>query len=714
MTTDGMTERAGGSQLAEAHTCRARAEEYARLQQRELDLALRHEAAGRGEASVAATLQALTVYGWRVLLDRQWPRSAGNVDMVLVGPGGVVVVDAKKWSEPRVEGGRLYRGDADETDGLDALTSSVAPVVAELLAQVGYASNGVVVAAVLAGRRLAPTQVSGAVVMGEADVAAWVRRRGHRVDAADVARLADLLDEAFPPHQSTGRHVSTTTLAPPRPREKPAAESATLFDVAELAEADRAAAAAGPVERWMTWLHPDQAPLVGKTMNGPARLSGPAGTGKTVVALHRAALAAQLPGARVLITTYVKTLPDVLAALVARLAPEHSDRIEARSLHSFALALLRTQGVRHRLDAAAADSAFGEAWWRVGRPSALGRMAVLPPYWREEFDVIIKGRGIDRFEDYAALDRVGRRTPLRLEHRQAVWDLYCAYQELMSRRERHDFADVLRLARDDLRAHPLEKPYTTVVVDEVQDLTMVGVQLLHALVGDATDGLLLVGDSTQALYPGGFRLREAGINVVGRSVRLGTNYRNAAAILEHVRTLRATSVDLDDDPAGVEPTSETVAVSRAGGQVHHVDAPSEAALEAQLVQHLRRAVAAGASIGDCAVLTSTNAAAARWHRLLSSHGLPSFDLHDYRGASVDAVKVGTVHRAKGLEFAHVVVPDAVALPPRQSGESDEAYDERSEVRRRQMHVAMTRAQDTLWCGRVVGARSTRSSDGPNP
>lgn len=707
MTTEPMTQRPGGSQLDEAQVCRARAEQYARLQQRELDLALRHEAAGRGEASVAATLQALSVYGWRVLVDRQWPASEANVDVVVVGPGGVRVVDAKTWAEPRVVGGRLFRGGADETDGLEALTTSVAPVVADVLAQAGYAPTGVVVAAVLAGRSLAPTQVSGATVMGEAEVASWARRRGHRVEPADVDRLTDLLADAFPPHRSRGRRVSTTTLAPPLPREKPAAESVALFDIADLADADRLAATEGPVERWMTWLHPDQAPLVARTLNGPARLSGPAGTGKTVVALHRASQAARLPGSRVLITTFVRTLPGVLGTLATRLDPEHADRIDARSLHAFALALLRERGVRHRLDPKAAGSAFATAWIRTGRPGRLGEMPLLPPYWREEIDVVIKGRGIDRFEDYAALERIGRRTPLRLEHRQAVWDLYCAYQDLLRERELHDFADLLRLARDELRAHPLEQPYTAVVVDEVQDLTMVGVQLLHALVGDRTDGLLLVGDSTQALYPGGFRLREAGINVVGRSVRLGTNYRNATAILEHAHQVHATTVDLDEDQTTAALTDTPARATRAGGQVHVVDAPSEAALEARLVAQLRRAVADGARPGDCAVLTRSNAAAARWLRVLRQHELPGLDLHHYGGTPVDAIKVGTVHRAKGLEFAHVVVPDAAELPSRQSGESDDAYDERSEVWRRQVHVAVTRARDTLWCGRVVGPRSTR-------
>lgn len=766
---------AGGPQRATADARRERAEQYARLQQNELDLALRHEAGAHGEVSVAATLQALAVYGWRLLVDRRWPLSAANVDLVMVGPGGVLVVDATSWAEPRVEGGRLYRGDSDETDGLMALGSSTHGVITDVLAEVGYAPAGVLVVAVLAGRRLPATEVAGAVVVGERDVAAWLAQRPRRLDGPAVEEVVTLLDRAFPPHRPSGRHAmttpraSTTRLAPPRPRRAAVEETAELFDVTRLTGPDlleiaraEALGAAAPTERWMTWLHPEQAPLVRRTFNGPARLAGPAGTGKTVVALHRAALAAQQPGARVLVTSFVRTLTDVLGELVTRLVPEHAHRIEATGLHRWALDLLGRRGTRCRLDPGACDTAFWLTWSRVGRHGPLGAVSVEPRYWREEVDHVVKGRGITDFEVYAALERVGRRTPLRLEQRAAVWDLYVAYDQQLRERGVHDFTDVLALARDELLAHPLEPPYTSVVVDEVQDLTMVGVQLLHALVGDRADGLLLVGDSAQALYPGGFRLAEAGIAVVGRSIRLGTNYRNGAAILAHAHTVGARPVDLDVDPdahhahrapatvsgasvagmpvarrlddltpgeAGRPPTTpprprapleervaepplpvqvrRTVVVSRGGGEVVEVEAATERELEDALVAALAARIAAGTRPGDCAVLTRSNAQATRLVTLLGAAGVPGLPLTAYRGRPCDTVKVGTVHRAKGLEFGHVALRDCDPSPPRRPGEDDSGHAERAEVWCRELHVAMTRARDSLWCGRVVGPRTGR-------
>lgn len=115
----------------------------------------------------------------------------------------------------------------------------------------------------------------------------------------------------------------------------------------------------------------------------------------------------------------------------------------------------------------------------------------------------------------------------------------------------------------------------------------------------------------------------------------------------------------------------------------------------------------GARVGDCAVLVVRNRDVTRWLGLLCGAGIASVSLQDYDGRHVDAVKVGTVHRAKGLEFAHVAVVDTDPNPPRRSAESDEAYEERAEEWRRRLQVALTRARDTLWCGRVVGPASRR-------
>jgi superfamily I DNA/RNA helicase len=145
-----------------------------------------------------------------------------------------------------------------------------------------------------------------------------------------------------------------------------------------------------------------------------------------------------------------------------------------------------------------------------------------------------------------------------------MWQLYREYEERLRRMGAHDFTDVLIMARDLVREGDLEVGYGPVVVDEVQDLNLVGLQLLHAIAGDGADRLLIVGDGQQAVYPGGFTLAEAGIAVTGRAAVLRANYRNAAEILDVAARVVAT--DEYDDLEGITAAGvRDVDVRRAGG-----------------------------------------------------------------------------------------------------------------------------------------------------
>jgi superfamily I DNA/RNA helicase len=238
-----------------------------------------------------------------------------------------------------------------------------------------------------------------------------------------------------------------------------------------------------------------------------------------------------------------------------------------------------------------------------------------------------------------------------------------------------------------------------VIVDEVQDLTCVGLQLLHALVGDRPDGLLIVGDGQQSVYPGGFTLAEAGVSVVGRSTVLQRNYRNCEDILQYALAVVMNDEfdDLDSDP---QLGLRDVQAHRPGGYLTQVTVADQRSQEHALCAHLLDLHAeAGVRFGDMAVLAPRNATVGTWRRVLVEQGIPAMLLRDYDGTPTDAVKVGTVHRAKGLDFAHVSIPDRNHLPgPQGPGESDEAYRERAELERRQLYVAITRARDSLWVG----------------
>lgn len=91
-----------------------------------------------------------------------------------------------------------------------------------------------------------------------------------------------------------------------------------------------------PWDKWTIFLHPEQRHLVERDYSGPARVSGSAGTGKTIVALHRAVhLARTHPDARVLLTTFSSTLASALRVRLRRLIgsqPHLGERIDVASI----------------------------------------------------------------------------------------------------------------------------------------------------------------------------------------------------------------------------------------------------------------------------------------------------------------------------------------------------------------------------------------------
>ncbi|MEV4742044.1 UvrD-helicase domain-containing protein [Streptomyces sp. NPDC049555] len=655
--------------------------------------ARRWEAASEGERKVAAQLLMLTGRGWRLLVDRRWPgtRSA-NVDMLLVGPGGVFVIDVKNWqAPPGAAEGHLTAG-RQRRDGEIGKLLAVTRLAEAAVAALGMSPVAVQPVMVFAGRSF--TGELGRVrLLGEREVGPALLAERARLTPPGVRAVADHLAQVFPAYESSAlpeEHPGAHGVAPGAPAE-------ALFDLDGLCEAAVAAARGGPIEQWMTFLHPAQLALVRRNWSGPARVSGPAGTGKTVVALHRAAHLAQRTTGRILYVTFASNLPRVQRTFLRTMSPAVADRVEFRSLHAWAQCFLDERGIPHNLHGGKAEDAFSRAWLHLGRHSVLASLDPSPGYWHEEIDRVIKGRGITRFEEYATLRRHRRRTNLRRPHREAVWALYEEYERVRIRRGVHDFNDILALALAEARARPGRSPYVAVIADEVQDLTLVGVRLLHALVGDAPNGLLLVGDGQQAVYPGGFRLSDAGIDVRGdRGQILRTNYRNAKEILG--AALAVVADDAFDDIDGTRTAGlREVDLTYHGGQVLRSVCRTPAEHDRALLAALRER--GEPTWPDSAVLCRSRRETAHYQHLLDRAGIPQCSLDRYDGRPVAAVKVGSYRRAKGLEFAHVYLPDH-APPPGPGPTDEDIAGERAELERTQLFVAMTRARDTLWLGAV--------------
>jgi hypothetical protein len=687
-------------------------------EKRERAAALARKAAARYqiqphvERDVLAALKPLTDIGYHLLPNRGWPGNhTAQVDLIVVGPSGLYIVDTKSWSDVTIEDGRVYRQDADVTDDLATL-ADLAYATEAAMADIGLAPGEVHALVVLAGHSTIRARIGTVELIGETGAASYILQRGLRFTEEQMARVLDKSLDYFPvlPTSKKRPLKAVDTATEPADEAEPAEpdddieshDTLPLITSAQLMSQVAAVVSAPALEEWMSFLDPEQARLVRRSFNGPSRIRGAAGTGKSVVGLHRAAYLARTQPGVVLVTSFVSTLPAVQATLMQRLAPDIRERIEFVGTQSFARRLLSDRGIRTNLQPAIADAEFDIVWRTVGKPGLLGKLEPKATYWEDEIDHVIKSRGLTTFDEYASVERTGRLRGLTLDQRRAVWELYIAYQSRMLARGAHDEADIILLAEQSLRDNPLDR-YGAVVVDEAQDLSSSMIRMLHNLVGDKPDGLTLIGDYKQSIYPGGYTLSEVGISLAGRGVVLGTNYRNTAEILRFAETLLAGDdfVDIEGARMGA---AENVVVARTGPAPLLIRFSTRAAHDIEIPRRVRALVESGVALGDIGILALTTFGVRAAIASLQKANIPVLELTHFDGRPIDAVKVGTIKRAKGLEFKQVLlvqVPSTL-LP----GETDlvepqeGAEAEHTELQKRELYVAMTRARDGLWIGTI--------------
>lgn len=535
---------------------------------------------------------------------------------------------------------------------------------------------------------------------------------GHPDGAGAAAAMVELEEDPAPPEVTeedldVERHLQPDTMASWFTRTEPAY-------MAEIM--DR------PIEDWMIFLHPDQRNAVSRSYMGPARVRGPAGTGKTVVGLHRAVWLArrnlarreersgQLAGTTdrvlpVLFTTFISSLPPVLESLYLRMPGALSGEVEFANVNKLATRLCYESGKSPRFDSRAVRETFDAAYARIVTPgSPLDRRALSKHYLTDEVNAVIKGRALESLDEYRAIERTGRRAPLGRNQRKQVWELREAWDTGMAARRVMDFPDQMLAALDYARRLP-EPRYSAIVVDEAQDLTLAGLQLLRALVNapdhdhDRPDGLLVLGDGAQRIYPGGYTLRQAGVEVRGRTTVLDMNYRNTSHIIDAALAVAGgiDVVDLGEDYRRGDQLAGTI---REGPRPLLIRARDSGDQIREIARWIREMAVMDDPImaGDTAVLVPWNRQAKTAERLLKGSGLGVQMLDRYDGRSNELVKVGTYHRGKGLEFKAVFLPylNLGRFPPRpKRGISPEEAGEAHSLDMSALFVAMTRARDLL-------------------
>ena len=474
-------------------------------------------------------------------------------------------------------------------------------------------------------------------------------------------------------------------------------ESQSLFHLVE-GEEELERIFDAPLDQWRVFLHSSQRKLVERDVNGPTRVLGGAGTGKTVVLMHRARYLAERvfseSADRLLVTTFTRNLAIDLAENLRSLCPGAIERIEVKNIHAWArsfyeqqvgrrLAVLDSEERRRELMSQATAAAPGEGFELS--------------FYLEEWDQVVQPQEIVSRDGYFRARRVGRGTRLGREQRAGVWAVLARYRELLEHEGLVEWQDVVREARLYIEQNGVKLPYRAILADEVQDLSPPELKLLRAMVPPGKNDLFLVGDAHQRIYGNMARLGACGIEIRGRSKRLKLNYRTT----EQIRT-RAVAIleklEVDDLDGGVDSMTGYRSL-RSGPEprVQHCERLEE---ERDLILETIRTWLESTPAEDICLGARTNDLIHRYAEVLAQANIPHVQIKGEATPAKSGVRLATMHRLKGLEFKKVLLAGVqageVPLELRESALADEASAEDHEKRERcLLYVAMTRARDEL-------------------
>lgn len=474
----------------------------------------------------------------------------------------------------------------------------------------------------------------------------------------------------------------------PEPLATPEAIEATRFRMVEHRD-ELEAALDYPWERWTVFLHPSQRRFAEADYSGPARVAGSAGTGKTVVALHRALRLSRTPGANVLLATFSEPLATALSEKLAVLngGTAMVPSVKVASFLGLARELYElNMGRRPRM---------------IGRDGIERRLATIAPqdnpvFLANEFLDVVDPWRVTTLEDYRTLKRTGRRSRIGQKRRELIWPWFEQLRDQLGARSEITEAQLFVWVEDHY-SRRADKPFSHIIVDEAQDLGVPELRCLAALTPRGADRLFFAGDLGQRIFKLPFSWKALGVDIRGRSNTLKVNYRTSHQIREQLD--RLLPEELSDLDGLIEDRTGTVSVFngpvpgifRADNKDDEID--HVAGWVDGLISH-------GYDPQQIGIIVRSEAQLSRAQAVALRLGNETQTLIGSARPVPGRLSVGIMQLAKGLEFRAVAVmacdAEVVPLESRIEGaETQSDLDEIWQTERQLLYVAATRARERL-------------------
>jgi superfamily I DNA/RNA helicase len=450
-----------------------------------------------------------------------------------------------------------------------------------------------------------------------------------------------------------------------------------------------------PWDKWTIFLHPAQRTLVDRDYNGPARVAGSAGTGKTIVALHRAVFLARAnPDARVLLTTFSDTLANALRSKLRRLIshePRLGERLEVHSMNAIGRRL-------YELNLGRAQIAPRETIGKLLNEAAgaVEGHKFSPQFLLTEWEQVVDAWQLESWESYRDVARLGRKTGLKEAHRALLWSIFERVRADLLAHGLVTYSGIFSRVAAKLR-ESARPPFEFAVVDEAQDVSVPQLRFLAALGGARPNGLFFAGDLGQRIFQQPFSWKGLGVDVRGRSSTLRVNYRTSHQIRTQAdRLLGPETSDVDGNKEERRGTVSTF--NGPEPDIMVLKTPAEE------IKAVSKWLAARDSEGivphEIGVFVRSAAELDRARAAVEDAKLPYKILDEAVETTTGKASISTMHLAKGLEFRTVVVmacdDEIVPLQERIETVADDSdLEEVYNTERHLLYVACTRARDHL-------------------
>lgn len=450
-----------------------------------------------------------------------------------------------------------------------------------------------------------------------------------------------------------------------------------------------------PWEKWTVFLHPAQRQLVERNYSGPARVSGSAGTGKTIVALHRAVfLARNNPNARVLLATFSDSLANALKTKLRLLIgnePRVRERLEVHAMNTLGCRLYELNFGRPQI---APRDVIRELVAEAAK--AVGGHKFSAQFLLTEWEQVVDPWQLESWEAYRDVPRLGRKTRLPEKQRAMAWAIFERIRSGLKARNLITYPDMFSRLASKI-AEDARPPFDFAVVDEAQDIRIAQLRFLAAFGAKQPNRLFFPGDLGQRIFQQPFSWKALGIDIRGRASTLKINYRTSHQI--RMQADRLLGPEVSDVDGNVEDRRGTVSVFNGPPPCIQVLGAREAE-EKMVGQWLRARAAEGIMPHEFGIFVRSAAELDRARAAATHAGIPFKVLDEHVETTSGYVSISTMHLAKGLEFRAVVVmacdDEVIPLQSRIESIADDAdLEEVYNTERHLLYVACTRARDHL-------------------